>query len=459
MRRGMLVVAAILLMTSAALVAVAQEEAPPPVDRTDPAAVAKAYAEACMKGDVTAVLALLAPDDPLRGVASEIGAQMNEEMARAGFSVERYFLELLFLPTKMGFAVGETTAEELEDGEAQVTVKRTWPVEQKIVVGKAEDGTWYVKGPESITATTGADQPMMLSALTEEGGGGPSMHESEQRLRTLATAMDEYAKDHGNVLPLAAAWVDELEPYVLDPEAFRHPAEPELEYGYAMNVLADQVLLPDNWREREKLLILFEWRGGERNASALPDELQNMEPFWPDGTILVCDAAQNQWRLRPGVAFEDAQAAEEHERTCNGRLRALVRAARRFAGDNDGLLPAAESWQDDIAVYLLEEGGLDDAFSCPAAEELDYGYAINTEVAGMSARQLRNHGSIILFFESDLNVPNAAGDPKIDAAKVGRHTVRWQSGRMNHVAHLDGSTGYGRPGQPGGPDVAPEPQQ
>jgi len=48
-----------------------QEAAASEIDRTDPAAVAQAYAEACRTGDAAAMVELLHPDDPIRPMLAE----------------------------------------------------------------------------------------------------------------------------------------------------------------------------------------------------------------------------------------------------------------------------------------------------------------------------------------------------------------------------------------------------
>ena len=453
--RTMLAVAVAAMLLLGASMVVAQDEALE-IDRTDPSAVAKAYAQACLDGDLTTAISLLPEGDALRALAQVMVGEMTGAMEQAGFSMERIFLEYMFMPVKMGFAVGDTEVQELDGGDMQVTVDRTWPAKQKLVLGKAEDGTWFVKGEESIKATLEGETSMILTQFAQQlqggGPGGPNMYESETRLRRLAQIMVEYAKEHDNMLPPADEWMDELEPYVLDAQMFQNPGDPDSEYGYAMNLFAGGQPMPGNWGEQQKLVLLMEWRGAERNAAAAPEELLDMEPFWPEGTVLVANACGNTWRLPPGTTFEEAHAADKQSSICSSHVSALIRAARRFTRDNDGLLPAAESWQDDIAIYLLEETGIEDVFRCPAAPELDYAYAINTEVAGMNARELKNHDSIVLFFEADLDIPNAAGNPMIDAAKEGRHLERWQAVRTNTVGYLGGSTGSNRPGQAAGPE-------
>jgi hypothetical protein len=196
------------------------------------------------------------------------------------------------------------------------------------------------------------------------------------------------------------------------------------------------------------MLVLFEWPGAERNASAMPDEVAGAASFWDDGRIAFIAGDQNTGALPKGTTFADLRQAEELRDDCRAHLSALAGAARRYAREHAGLLPSAEAWQDELALYLLEVGADETVFTCPAAPELTFAYAINRAVAGQDATELTDHGDIVLFFESDLNVPNAAGDPEQDVPAVGRHVLEWDGRRVHQTAKLSGSTGYIYPKEP-----------
>lgn len=54
--------------------------------------------------------------------------------------------------------------------------------------------------------------------------------------RTIMLAMIMYAQEHGERLPRAAHWMDDLKPYVIDESIYRDPAAPAgQKYGYAFN--------------------------------------------------------------------------------------------------------------------------------------------------------------------------------------------------------------------------------
>lgn len=424
------------------------------IDRTDPAAVARAYVQACRTGDAQTAFALVHERDPLRlAISGMAGDMTRREMERPGFDFTRILTEMMFVPVEFGFDAAEPVLEQDADGRTVVSSKRSWAVDQELVMVQAEDGTWSIKASESIPATTGSEASFLVTQIAGgPGSPGPVMgvYESQQRLLRLAGAFEQYAREHDGLLPPAATWCDAIDVYVLDPELFESPAFPEQAYGYAMNVLADELELPQNWQDRRNLILLFEWRGAERNATATPEETADMESGWPDGTIVMVDASRNTHRVPAGMALEDMAEAQEARNTCENRVRMLAKAARAFARDNDGLLPGPGTWQDDIALYLLDEAGGDDVFRCPAAPDLDFAYAINSAIAGMDATEIRGHGDVILFFESDLNVPNAAGDPDVDVPSPGRHTIGWGAGLRNSAAYLSGWTTHLQPPDPAG---------
>ncbi len=421
-----------------------QDEAAPEIDRTDPTAVARAYAEACRAGDTEAAVELVHPDDPLRPALAMGFLTEDGETGLLAASFARIFTELMFAPTKINFGIEDAAVEQLEDGTAQVTLRRTWAVDQKLALSEAEDGTWSIKALASVKATTGSEPVYMSTRAPITPGDDPdelpfmAKYDSQDHLRGLAEAFGEYADEHDSTLPPAASWVDAIEPYVLDRDLFACPGAPEQEYGYAMNVLADEIEMPEDWRDQRGLVILFEWRGAERNAAVMPEELADMEPFWPDGSIAFVDAGAWPERLPRGLTIAELAMAEEHASTCSSHLRALTRATLRHARDNDGMLPGADTWQDDIALYLLDDTGLADVFRCPAADGIDFAYAINSEIAGTDATEIRGHGDITLFFESDLNVANASGNPDIDGAAELRHVEDSDTGRHNLGGRLNG---------------------
>ncbi len=125
------------------------------------------------------------------------------------------------------------------------------------------------------------------------------------------------------------------------------------------------------------------------------------------------------WALMPeavrAVAEGPARARAEQE-ACLSNLKQLALAALMFAQDHDDTLPSADKWTDEIMPYLKNEAIL----RCPAAPELECGYALNRELAGKNVNFVANPAEGVLFFESNLGKRNATGTLR-DAAVPGRH--------------------------------------
>ena len=202
------------------------------------------------------------------------------------------FRESFCLPFPGALPMTQTLREAAIEGDrAQLSydVALNLAMEQKLVLLRAPDGTWAVDIMESVKGSgNGAYVTQMLDALSSMAGaeGAPfAAYESYDALRRLEQALEEYAEDHDGCLPPAEKWVDEIELYVLDRAAFRSPGAPDLAYGFAMNTEAGgrKVTGEDGIPEEgEGFLVLFEWPGGERNATATPEQLARAASFWPD---------------------------------------------------------------------------------------------------------------------------------------------------------------------------------
>ncbi len=432
------------------------------VDRTDALAVVEAYLEACRKGDVEGAHLLIARDDPLRAEFLKVANEMRGESAGPWSRPALLLTELTFLPVRFDLATGAAVAKPVGD-EATVTVPQTLPLDKKFILHRDAEGLWSIDLIASIKASTGTEMSFLAvqaarreSETDESGQVDMGMRvECRERIQILAEALTGYAAEHELRLPEAAAWMDDIEPYVLDQSAWKCPVEPGLEYGYAYNLDVAGTKLPTGWRESRECVLLFEWASGERNAAASASELLHFEPRHgefvhfglPNGRV---DAALG------GQIPAEALAANWQTEDCEAHVRRLCWAALRYARDNDGVLPGADSWCDDLAVYLLEAGGDGDFFSCPAAPELACAYAINADVAGKNARDMVDHGKIILFMESDLGALNASA-PVPGLAPEGRHRENWNRSygptlTDSHFGYLDGRVSLIPSGQrPEGP--------
>jgi hypothetical protein len=424
--------------------------------------VAKAYVKACQAGDIEGVVALLGPNEALKAAIRQMAAGMRG--GPPGMSFEQMLMEMRFMPMQMG---GEATLVDakVEEKGAVVGFLVTSGFDQKIILAKQADGTWAVQLVESIKATTKNHTSfleMELTSMAGGGGGGEARRSGPGGLYKLAQAMREYAGEHEGKLPPAEFWTDEIELYVLDRQAFRSLAAPDKPYGYAMYAEAGGA----RFNADERRLILVEAPGDVRNAVVTKDDLPKLKPVQPDGSISYALSDGEVQTLPKGVPWETvlappvpAQAQREDMDqsmfVCQDNLRRLVDAARKYARRHGGVLPKADDWEAELQPYLEAGRGDQNPFLCPAAPEIKHPYAINAAIAGKNALELTDQEGLVLFFESKLNVPNAAGDPGRDAADPPRHTMGPGGGPTNNVGYLSGGGMMG--GMPGPPPPPPAP--
>jgi hypothetical protein len=96
---------------------------------------------------------------------------------------------------------------------------------------------------------------------------------------------------------------------------------------------------------------------------------------------------------------------------CVVSFQAARDAVLRYAQDNNGLLPSAETWQDDVAKYLpgalkdMEEFPFDidtikpeGVWGCKVSDTQTTGIAFNDELAGKRLEDVQNpYGTVMLF--------------------------------------------------------------
>jgi prepilin-type processing-associated H-X9-DG protein len=142
---------------------------------------------------------------------------------------------------------------------------------------------------------------------------------------------------------------------------------------------------------------------------------------------LVLRQVDGEWKVDLGATYNELpeplrRALEKHMRPqaqqtgCLSNLRQIAAAAHMFARDHDGRLPDADKWMDELAPYLNNEAIL----KCPAAPDLEWGYAMNAALSGEALAAIPDPEKVVLFFDSKLGTRNAAGGVQAVAAP-GRH--------------------------------------
>ncbi|MGC9317542.1 MAG: hypothetical protein ACP5KN_05835, partial [Armatimonadota bacterium] len=98
----------------------------------------------------------------------------------------------------------------------------------------------------------------LLAPMMAGGGepGGPQARNCRERLRAVAAAFRQYARDHDGALP-GQNWVEAITPYLETPELLRCPARPDRQVGYAMNEKLVGAVI-EGLEEPGRTILLFE---------------------------------------------------------------------------------------------------------------------------------------------------------------------------------------------------------
>lgn len=128
--------------------------------------------------------------------------------------------------------------------------------------------------------------------------------------------------------------------------------------------------------------------------------------------------------------FKNSGTPEESS-LCEANLLAVFNAAKLYAVDNEGYLPA-QGWDKAIANYLYDESVL----SCPRQRRVEpksSGYSMNQEAAGKKLADIE--AKTILFFDSRHTEHGSIATLE-DLCRPPRH----RNGRANSVVYANGKT-------------------
>jgi thioredoxin 1 len=155
--------------------------------------------------------------------------------------------------------------------------------------------------------------------------------------------------------------------------------------------------------------------------------------FEPEAFPLIMRRQDGKWKvdLKPTIermperfrAYMDkigqatAQARPPTElNACLSNMKQMALGAMMYSQDHGGKLPEADKWVDELTPYLMNEA----IFKCPAAPELECGYAMNSVVSGVKIKELQRPSEMVLFFDSHVGTRNAAGGREA-VCDPGRH--------------------------------------
>ncbi|MCC7492220.1 MAG: hypothetical protein IT204_07750 [Fimbriimonadaceae bacterium] len=404
------------------------------VDRRDPTAVSTAFLQALRQKDLEAQLGLVVKTPGLEpflrvAVAQMTGREGGLQLDGAGLA------ELALLP--VGWPVEVVAPAVVTAETATVDLTTTLLVKPKMLLAKQADGTWLVDLVASFKACAAGRVSMMASQVSAMASMRPEMAaqiedaqeqpwQCQQKLRDLVNALVAYAEEHGQKLPLAAVWQDELLPYLEDAKAFVCPLHEAEECSYAFNIALSEAKLSGNWQEQDAQLLLACCANDRPdNPTFAESELRQMAGR--HGPLNVVATGSQQVYMLPGnTSFSDLLAADAQATASQERLTNLVAAAKAWAKANGGRLPAAATWSDDLAPLLKKPSDNGDPLVAPGSPDGTVcTYALRAELAGRPLAELVNHRKLVLFCETEPRQRNTT--VAADYRAPGQHHTRWQS--------------------------------
>lgn len=420
--------------------------AAPAVDRKDPAAVAQAYLQAMTAGDVEAATALVLDRDGARGALLEFSKEMALERTGMGMGFGAMVREFELAPLKRDQQL-EVVGKEDADGRVTVTARETQPRESTLILVKDAEGDWCIDFEATATKTTGAERSFILRQVqmrreaqaragVEGAPRGPDYWRRRNALQQMAGRLMEMAEKAGQ-FPAADTWSNDLADFLLDPAAAEPPEDMGDKWGCALNAKIAGQPLPNDWRDRQSMVVLYETQDPAPNQSGDPNAAIEALPEDSDG-ILVVFADHNATTIPADMSVEAVVQSWQMYEACQRRVSVICRALLDYARAHEGRLPEAESWCDDIQAYIQPEDEGTEVFVCPGAVDLEYGYAMNADIAGIDIRQLRGHERYVLLLPSEQGVRNEVLNLP-HKVEVGRHMPRWggpEAGRMGVIVGL-----------------------
>jgi RNA polymerase sigma factor (sigma-70 family) len=413
-----------------------------PADMTDPAAVVRAYTDACRRGDVEGALALT-------NVGEEMVRPLADEIGEAAALVRDYGMavlkEYLLLPTAPESArvVGESTFE----GDTARVTATVQPPELTFVLARQEDGTWRIDLEASIVATT--QEPASFVFTDARSSLGPLRIDwaVRQALYEAGKHVIRYARETGRY-PRAESWMDDVEAHCMVRGAFDLSDALGGKYGLAMNASISGVPYDDNWPARRKVVGLFISSDASRNASGDPNVVLSAADEGIEGVAMWL-ASEEVVTVPHGMSMDEAVRSVDDGEVSRQRIEAILQGLLSYARDNKGKLPPADSWCDLVLLYAPTDQNANELFWCPATPGLDYAWAINEDLAGEDIRTIEGHDRQVLVLPAKDGVRNEARAVP-ETVKEGRYLVPWSEGPglVVRVGTLNGETRLLREGQP-----------
>lgn len=257
------------------------------------------------------------------------------------------------------------------------------------------------------------------------GGGGSPPNEyrvSVNRLKAVDLGLLEYVSDYDDVLPPNDRWMDGLTPYTKDESLFRSPAVSAKGYGYAMNTAISGKNLPF-FPDTSVVVSLFDSTDLARNATAPLSTEPSPARYSGRNTIAYLDGHVNDETTvnpNPPTLYQQSQT----------RLKSVSLGVVMYSSDYDEVLPLTNQWVDELMPYVKS----DLPFHSPAMQiknAANYGYALNSAVAGQSVANIASPATTLSVFDSTVLSKNATA-----AISTLPNPPRY--GKFNTLAYVDG---------------------
>jgi prepilin-type processing-associated H-X9-DG protein len=257
------------------------------------------------------------------------------------------------------------------------------------------------------------------------GGGGTSNGQyqlSITRLKAANLGVIMYMEDYDDTLPLSFRWMDEVLPYTKNETDFHSPAIGATGYGYAMNTQIAGQTLPQ-FPNPSVVVSVFDSTDLSRNATDGTGTEPTPPRYGGHNTIGFLDGHvqdENTVGNPPPTLYQQSQT----------RLKQVDLGMLMYANDYDEALPLKGQWADEMLPYTKS----DLVFHSPLVElqnPSNYGYALNSVVAGQLLPSFSIPSSTISFFDSTVLTKNAT-TPTSTMPSPPRY------GAANTIAYLDG---------------------
>ena len=135
------------------------------------------------------------------------------------------------------------------------------------------------------------------------------------------------------------------------------------------------------------------------------------------------------------------QAKDGRSDPCLTNLKQLGLAMSLYAGDYDGTLPPASSWQDALMTAITNDDGWDEeAFVCPATK---HPYVFNGALGGRDINEIADHEKMPLFWDSltDGGAPPHVG--RFNVVFLDTHCQRLAEDELMHMLFSLGNDAWG----------------